>query len=193
MQENLGVLREKWQEDGDKWPEIVHHMQNRIGINTGQMVTGNMGSDSRMNYTMMGDTVNLAARLEASAKQYGVYIQIADTTYQVNKDILVVRDLDFVRVVGKEDPVQVWELISEKGQEPESYKKILPAYHEALKLYKNQEFKKAIEAFKESDKLEEMFPGRKTNPSRVYIPRCEHFLENPPESDWDGVWTLTSK
>ena len=193
MQENLGVLRKKWQEDGDKWPEIVHHMQNRIGINTGQMVTGNMGSDSRMNYTMMGDTVNLAARLEASAKQYGVYIQISDTTYQVNKDILVVRDLDFVRVVGKQDPVQVWELISEKGQEPEAYKKILPAYHEALKLYKNQEFKKAIEAFKESDKLEEMFPGRKTNPSRVYIPRCEHFLENPPESDWDGVWTLTSK
>ena len=193
MQENLAVLREKWQEEGDRWPEIVHHMQNRIGINTGQMVTGNMGSASRMNYTMMGDTVNLAARLEASAKQYGVYIQIADTTYQPNKEILVVRDLDFVRVMGKEEPVQVWELIAEKGKESEIYNKILPAYHEALKLYKNQDFKQAIDAFKESDTLEDMFPGRKTNPSRVYIPRCEHFLQNPPGDDWDGVWTLTSK
>ena len=193
MQDNLAVLREKWQEEGDRWPEIVHHMQNRIGINTGQMVTGNMGSASRMNYTMMGDTVNLAARLEASAKQYGVYIQIADTTYQPNKEILVVRDLDFVRVMGKEEPVQVWELIAEKGKESEIYNKILPAYHEALKLYKNQNFKQAIDAFKESDALEDMFPGRKTNPSRVYIPRCEHFLQNPPGDDWDGVWTLTSK
>jgi adenylate cyclase len=193
MQDNLAVLREKWQEEGDRWPEIVHHMQNRIGINTGQMVTGNMGSASRMNYTMMGDTVNLAARLEASAKQYGVYIQIADTTYQPNKEILVVRDLDFVRVMGKEEPVQVWELIAEKGKESEIYNKILPAYHEALKLYKNQDFKQAIDAFKESDTLEDMFPGRKTNPSRVYIPRCEHFLQNPPGDDWDGVWTLTSK
>jgi class 3 adenylate cyclase/CHASE2 domain-containing sensor protein len=193
MQDNLAVLREKWQEEGDRWPEIVHHMQNRIGINTGQMVTGNMGSASRMNYTMMGDTVNLAARLEASAKQYGVYIQIADTTYQPNKEILVVRDLDFVRVMGKEEPVQVWELIAEKGKESEIYNKILPAYHEALKLYKNQDFKQAIDAFNESDTLEDMFPGRKTNPSRVYIPRCEHFLQNPPGDDWDGVWTLTSK
>lgn len=193
MQDNLAVLREKWQEEGDRWPEIVHHMQNRIGINTGQMVTGNMGSASRMNYTMMGDTVNLAARLEASAKQYGVYIQIADTTYQPNKEILVVRDLDFVRVMGKEEPVQVWELIAEKGKESEIYNKILPAYHEALKLYKNQDFKQAIDAFKESDTLEDMFPGRKTNPSRVYIPRCEHFLQTPPGDDWDGVWTLTSK
>ena len=193
MQDNLAVLREKWQEEGDRWPEIVHHMQNRIGINTGQMVTGNMGSASRMNYTMMGDTVNLAARLEASAKQYGVYIQIADTTYQPNKEILVVRDLDFVRVMGKEEPVQVWELIAEKGKESEIYNKILPAYHEALKLYKNQDFKQAIDAFKESDILEDMFPGRKTNPSRVYIPRCEHFLQTPPGDDWDGVWTLTSK
>ena len=63
----------------------------------------------------------------------------------------------------------------------------------ALELYKNQEWKKAIEAFKASDELEDMFPGRKTNPSRIYIPRCEHFMSNSPGDDWDGVWTLTSK
>ncbi|MEC7855249.1 MAG: CHASE2 domain-containing protein [Candidatus Neomarinimicrobiota bacterium] len=193
MQERLAVLREQWQAEGDRWPEIVHHMQNRIGINTGQMVTGNMGSDSRMNYTMMGDTVNLAARLESSAKQYGVYIQIADSTYESVKDQVVVRALDFVKVMGKEEPVKVFELISETGQEPEPYKKILPAFHEALGHYFNQDWDMAIAAFKAADELEEMFPGRKTNPSRIYIPRCEHFKVNPPGDDWDGVWTLTSK
>ena len=193
MQDNLEILRQGWQEEGDRWPEIVHHMQNRIGISSGQMVTGNMGSEARMNYTMMGDNVNTAARLESSAKQYGIYIQIADSTYQPVKDKVVVRDLDNVRVMGKNEPVKVWELISEVGQEPEKYKKILPAYHEALDLYKSQDWEKAIEAFKASDALEDMFPGRKTNPSRIYIPRCEHYLSNPPGDDWDGVWTLTSK
>ena len=193
MQNKLAILREGWQEEGDRWPEIVHNMQNRIGISSGQMVTGNMGSEARMNYTMMGDNVNTAARLESSAKQYGIYIQIADSTYQAVKEKVVVRDLDNVRVLGKNEPVKVWELISEVGQEPDQYKKILPAYHEALDLYKNQEWSKAIEAFKASDELEEMFGGRKTNPSRIYIPRCEHYLENPPGEDWDGVWTLTSK
>ena len=193
MQEGLAELRAKWQGEGDRWPEIVHHMQNRIGINTGPMVTGNMGSTMRMNYTMMGDTVNLAARLEASAKQYGVYIQVAEETYKVCKDKFIWRDLDYVIVMGKTEPAQVFELITETGNMPPGYDKLLPAYHEAVKLYRNQNWVKAIEAFKASDELEDMFPGRKTNPSRVYIPRCEHYKENPPGDDWDGSWALTKK
>ena len=193
MQEGLAELREKWQSEGDRWPEIVHHMQNRIGINTGPMVTGNMGSTMRMNYTMMGDTVNLAARLEASAKQYGVYIQVADDTYKACKDKFIWRDLDYVIVMGKSDPAQVFELIAESGNMPLGYDKLLPAYHEALKLYRHQKWDKAIKAFRISDELEDMYPGRKTNPSRVYIPRCEHYRENPPGDDWDGSWALTKK
>ena len=193
MQKRLAELREKWQGEGDRWPEIVHHMQNRIGINTGQMVTGNMGSSMRMNYTMMGDTVNLAARLEASAKQYGVYIQVADESYKACKDRFIWRDLDFVIVMGKTEPAQVFELIDVEGQMPDGYDKLLPAYHEAVDLYRKQEWKKAIDAFKTSDELEDMFPGRKTNPSQVYIPRCEHYQENPPGDDWDGSWALTKK
>ena len=193
MQERLAELRNKWQAEGDRWPEIVHNMQNRIGINTGQLVTGNMGSTMRMNYTMMGDTVNLAARLEASAKQYGVYIQVAEETYKACKDKFIWRDLDYVIVMGKTEPAQVFELISEKDKIPPGYDKLLPAYHKALELYRNQEWDKAIKAFKASDKLEDMFPGRKTNPSRIYIPRCEHYRENPPGKDWDGSWSLTKK
>ena len=82
---------------------------------------------------------------------------------------------------------------TEEGEMPDVYDKLLPAYHEALDLYRKQDWKKAIDAFKTSDELEDMFPGRKTNPSRVYIPRCEHYMENPPGDDWDGSWALTSK
>jgi len=193
MQERLSKMRDKWRGEGDRWPEIVHNMQNRIGINTGKMVTGNMGSTMRMNYTMMGDTVNLAARLESSAKQYGIYIQVANETYTPCKDKFTWRDLDFVRVMGKTEPAQVYELIAVAGKETEQDKTILKAYHEALELYRSQDWDKAKDAFKVADELEDMFPGRKTNPSRVYIPRCDHWKTNPPGDDWDGVWTLTSK
>ena len=193
MQERLAELREKWQNEGERWPEIVHHMQNRIGINTGPMVTGNMGSTMRMNYTMMGDTVNLAARLEASAKQYGIYIQVAEESYKACKDKFIWRDLDYVIVMGKSEPAQVFELVGEIGKMPPGYDKLLPVYDEAVKLYRNQEWAKAIEAFKASDELEDMFPGRKTNPSRIYIPRCEHYRDNSPGDKWDGSWALTKK
>ena len=80
MQKALGDLRKKWESEAD-WPDIVYSMQHRIGLNSGKMVTGNMGSEMRMNYTMMGDTVNLAARLESSAKQYGVYNFVGENIF----------------------------------------------------------------------------------------------------------------
>ena len=118
---------------------------------------------------------------------------MAEESYKACKDKFIWRDLDFVIVMGKTEPSQVFELIAEIGNMPPGYDKLLPAYDEALELYKNQEWAKAIDAFKASNELESMFPGRKTNPSRIYIPRCEHYKENRPGDDWDGVWTLTSK
>ena len=136
------------------------------------------------------DNDDLFAQL---AEEFGIDTSTEDSPMGGNSIWTNFSTLDNVRVLGKNEPVKVWELISEVGQEPDQYKKILPAYHEALDLYKNQEWSKAIDAFKASDELEEMFGGRKTNPSRIYIPRCEHYQENPPGEDWDGVWTLTSK
>ncbi len=95
--------------------------------------------------------------------------------------------------MGKTEPAQVFELISEDGNMPPGYDKLLPAYNEALKLYRDQDWVKAIDAFKASDALEDMFPGRKTNPSQIYIPRCEHYRDNPPGDNWDGSWALTKK
>lgn len=193
MQAGLERLRKKWQAEGNRWPEIVHQMQNRIGINSGLMVTGNMGSSMRMNYTMMGDTVNIAARLEASAKQYGVYIQVAESTYQKAKDRFEWRELDYVKVMGKTEPVRVYELLAEKGGLGTSTPELLRHYNAGLTAYRSQNWNQALTDFQAAEALEDMFPGRKTNPSRVYLERCRYFQQNPPGQDWDGVWTLTKK
>jgi len=192
MEEKLSSLREKWSHDGE-WPELVHNMRHRIGLNTGDMVTGNMGSNMRMNYTMMGDTVNIAARLEASAKQYGVYIQVAENTYKSIIDNFEWRFLDNVRVKGKKLPVKVYELLAETGKLDEAHSKVLPIFHEGIEFYNSQKWDKALKAFRSSDEFEDMFPLRPQNPSKIYIERCEYFLKNPPGDDWDGVWTLTAK
>lgn len=192
MEKQLVKFREKWSTDGD-WPEIVQNIRHRIGLNAGELVTGNMGSKMRMNYTMMGDMVNIAARLESSAKQYGIYIQVGENAYNTVKDQFEWRILDHVRVKGKKMPVKVFELLSEKGKLDEVHTKVLPIFHEGLEYYNSQKWDKANKAFTESDQLEDMFLTRPTNPSRVYIERCQFFKENPPGDDWDGVWTLTSK
>ena len=192
MENHLSDLRQKWAESGD-WPDIVHNMRHRVGLNSGDMVTGNMGSNMRMNYTMMGDTVNIAARLEASAKQYGIYIQVAENTYNAVKDKFEWRFLDNVRVKGKTQPVKVFELLAEKGKLSEEYSKLIPVFNEGINFYLKQKWDKGLKAFKEAETMEEIFPTRPTNPSAVYIERCEYLKANPPGDDWDGVWTLTQK
>ena len=192
MEKKIVELREKWSHEDDK-PDLVHHLRHRVGLNSGPMVTGNMGSEMRMNYTMMGDTVNVAARLESSAKLYGVYIQVAENTYKKVKDEFEWRTLDYVRVKGKKVPVHVYELLSEKGQLDDDTAKMLTIFHEGLELYNAQKWNDALKKFEESATLEDEFPTRPTTPSKVYIFRCNHFIENLPEKDWDGVWIMTTK
>lgn len=197
MQEKLLVLRKKWVSEGDKWPQIVHDMRMRIGINSGEIVTGNMGSASRMNYTMMGDSVNLAARLEELAKQYGIFTHVVKETMELAGDEFVWRELDIVRVVGKLVPVQSFELIGIKEMCEDYLFDLANKFSFGIKNYKEQKFTEALDIFKDTLELEyQRFPelkGVKTNPSEVYIKCCEEFLELPPPSDWDGVTTLTLK
>lgn len=193
MQSGLAKLRERWQGEKDRWPDIVYNMRMRIGIGSGMMVTGNMGSTQRMNYTMMGDIVNTAARLEEGAKQYGIYNHVLKATRDACVDHFEWRDIDIVKVMGKNKAVHAFELISLKGELPPGYDKLLPAYEEALQLHRAQKWDLAIEAFKAAEVHEDMFPGRKSNPCRTYLARIEQYKQNPPGDDWDGSYTLSTK
>ena len=192
MQEKLDELRKKWK-DENSWPDIVYQMQHRIGLNSGQMVTGNMGSEMRMNYTMMGDTVNLAARLEPAAKQYGVYIFVGEKIYEASSDEFVFRFLDFLSVKGKNIPVKGYELIQSKDKINKNSIELIEVFEKGLDYYFNQEWIDALKFFEKSSKLEDNFPGRNTNPSKVFIERCNYFKKNPPEPNWNGVWKMTTK
>ncbi|EQC44070.1 CHASE2 domain protein [Bacteriovorax sp. BSW11_IV] len=197
MQETLLELRKKWLSEGEKWPQIVHDMRMRIGINSGEIVTGNMGSTSRMNYTMMGDSVNLAARLEESAKQYGIFTQVSKETVELAGDDFLWRELDTIRVVGKSVPVTTFELLGLKTTGEPYLHELSKFFKAGIEYYKKQEWDMAIELFTKTLELEyQRFPelkGVKTNPSEIYLERCKEYKVNPPIPDWDGVYTLTSK
>ena len=202
MQSKLMDLRKKWASEGDKWPKVVHDMHMRIGINSGDIVTGNMGSTMRKNYTMMGDAVNLAARLESAAKQYGAYIQISeDTQKHLDEGRFIYRSLDTIRVIGKSQPVKTFELLAKPGCEnEEQLNKLVEIWEQARTAYLAMEWDKAKELFTECLDYEphhpDRDPGSKTTPSHVYIKRCEAYKINPPVAPgetWDGVFTATEK
>ncbi|WP_290763931.1 CHASE2 domain-containing protein [Fibrobacter sp. UBA4297] len=206
MQTELLRLRKKWLSEGDKWPEVVHNMHMRIGINTGNIVTGNMGSTMRKNYTMMGDEVNLAARLESAAKQYGAYIHVSKNTIdqlaeqKIDKQYIY-RSLDIIRVVGKDDPVETFELLAYANDKNASkLKNLCTLWEQARAAYLSMDWDKAIKLFTQcldfEPHLPERDPGSKTCPSKVYIKRCLAYKQNPPASageKWDGIFTATEK
>ncbi|MBW1677252.1 MAG: adenylate/guanylate cyclase domain-containing protein [Deltaproteobacteria bacterium] len=226
MQSKLVELREKWRNEkqapgepnrntknmppeewipGDKWPKIVHQMKMRIGINSGEIVVGNMGSSVRMNYTMMGDPVNLAARLEAAGKQYGIYTVVSEYTMDLEfnrngekkkiRDMVEARMIDNITVVGKSKPVKVYEVCAMKGNLGDQEKELFKVFDEGMQHYLKMEWDEAIAKFNESLKVERI-SGGKTTPSEVYIKRCKTFEENPPIAPgkkWDGVFHLAKK
>jgi len=193
MNKKLEELRQKWKAEGDKWPEIVHSMQHRIGINAGKIVVGNMGSEMKLNYTMTGDQVNLTARLESSAKQLGISIQVGENIYEKVKDRFIFRDLGKVIVVGRNQSLNVYELISVLDEKNDKTSTLLDLFHQGLEFYYKQDWKNAIKYFKKSDEHEEKYIARKTTPSQVFIKRSEEFKKNPPAKDWDGTYALGSK
>ena len=182
MQSELVRLRKKWREEG--FPELFV----RIGVNSGQMMVGNMGSYTRMDYTMLGDAVNVAARLEPLNKLYNTYTMIGQGTYEAAKSVIEAREVDTVRVVGKADPIVVYELLSRKGELGEKRTEMVRRYDEALALYKERRWDEAMAAFNEVLSL-----APEDGPSRTYIQRCEGFKVEPPAEDWDGVYKVETK
>ncbi len=182
MQNKLAEMREQWKQDGTPL------LYMRIGLNTGPMVVGNMGSEKRFDYTMMGNAVNLAARLEGANKNYGTFTCISEFTYEHAKDAVEVRELDLIRVVGIHQPVRLYELVARKGELTEEQTKAFAYYHKGLELYRKQEWEEAAKYFNAVFKFIPDDP-----PSKVFIERCREFYNNPPGEDWDGVFTAAGK
>ena len=182
MQERNIELRKKLREENRPM------LYTRMGINSGPIVVGNMGSATKTDYTMMGDNVNLAARLEGANKFYKTYTMIAENTYKLAEDSIDVRYLDVVRVVGKNEPVKIYQLLAKKNQLAGSMQEVLEHYEKGMNCYKNLNFKDAIMNFENALKLEP-----EDGPCLTYVNRCKMYLEQPPPKDWDGVFNFTEK
>lgn len=187
MKVRLKHLREvKWK-DTNRPP-----LYARIGVNSGKMVAGNMGSQKVFDYTVMGDEVNLSSRLEGANKQFGTAIMIGENTFELVKDKFYIRYLGQLKVKGKKEPKVVYELMDFLDSPlKEDLEKIVNFYNKGISLYKDRKFGEALEFFKKSLPLERVDGER--SPSSVYIARCEEFIINPPPEDWDDISELTEK
>jgi len=160
----------------------------RIGINTGEMVVGNMGTDQKMDYTIMGNSVNLASRLEGVNKQYGSWTLVAEQTAKEAGSDFIVRQMDRVRVLGITQPVRIYELIDEKAEVDSNVLRMIELFHKGQDLFEQKHWNDAGGYFQ---KALEIMPG--DGPSKVFLNRCQTYEKKPPPASWDAVFNLTMK
>jgi len=183
MQVKLAELRDKWLQQG------LPRVEVRAGINAAVCMVGFIGSEIQMNFTCLGDGVNLASRLEGANKAYGTYIMISDAVYrQIDHALFSTRFLDYLAVKGKKKPIEVHEVRGYRCDESEAWLEADPVYKSALEKYLARSWDEAIELFENVLKL---CPG--DGPAGIYIERCRQFKLTPPPDDWDGSYSLKTK
>jgi class 3 adenylate cyclase len=156
----------------------------RIGVSTGEMIVGTIGSKASMNFTVMGDPVNLGSRLEGASKAYGTRILISERTHELAGDSIVSREIDLIRVKGKLEPTRIYELMGEQAAQLALPAPARDDFHAGLEAYRAQQWEKAETAFGAL---------RDDPPSSIYLQRISHLKETPPPPDWDGVWVFETK
>jgi adenylate cyclase len=181
MVATLEALNRTWTEEGRPPLKVG------IGVNTGPVAVGNMGSDRLFDYTAVGDNVNLASRLEGLNKYYGTNILISDATVQALKNGFILRDVDMVRVKGKAQGVRIHELLGEGEPEPE-LARFLELYHRALALYREKRWSESLDPFSQALKLR---PGDAT--CQRYLTLAQKHHETPPAPDWEAVTVMDGK
>ncbi len=181
MVASLEALNRTWAEQGRPPLKVG------VGVNTGPVAVGNMGSDRLFDYTAIGDNVNLASRLEGLNKYYGTNILVSDTTAQVLNHSFILRDMDLVRVKGKAHGVRIHELLGEGEPDPE-LARFLELYHRALALYREKRFAESVDAFTETLKVR---PGDET--CQRYLTLAQKHHETPPAHDWEAVTVMDGK
>jgi class 3 adenylate cyclase len=162
-------------------------VQIGVGINTGPVVFGSVGSRDRMDFTSIGDTVNLAARLEGANKNYGTKSLVSETVYDKIKDLFLCREIDLITVVGKKHPVRIYEILAEKGESTIEMKALARHFELGLRKYRSQDWDGAQAEF---------FPlwkDQSDEAAGVFLKRIDLFRKASPEPDWDGVFALTVK
>ena len=160
----------------------------RIGINTGDMVVGNMGTQKKMNYTIIGNAVNLTSRLELINKLYGTWIIASEHTMKETGGLIFARRLDHIRVVGMKESVRIYELMDLAGDASPELRERIEMFHAALDLFDKRDWSAAEASFR---KTLEMSPN--DQPSILYLDRCRKFQEKEPDKDWDGIFNMSEK
>ncbi|MBN2080338.1 MAG: CHASE2 domain-containing protein [Spirochaetes bacterium] len=182
MKKRLRELQEEWRNRG------MEPLFARAGIHSGRATVGNMGSSTRMDYTAMGDAVNLASRLEGANKYYSTHAMISGATYEGARDYVEVRKLDMIRVVGKTEAVPIYELLGKKGELPDRVYEMLEKYNQAMDHFSGRDWKGARQLFRQALKV-----LSDDGPSEMYVKRCETFIKSPPSKGWDGVFAMKGK